>query len=151
MTWGCGARARRRRRQSYPEALHFEFSWPRCSALLAQPPFDGHLGRAHTFCGHVNGLGHGTNMFGFFRPGKGCSAIKRSLRRTVQLRGKKNASIYATTCRSDPNCGMLSFSPDSKRSSPGAFARSFHLGAGLVRPKAHCSGNRSRTRCKSPK
>src|SRR5215470_10754233 len=64
---------------------------------------------------------------------------------------RKNATIYTITCRGDPSCGMLSFYPNGECSSPSAFAGSFYLRTGLVRPKAQSSGSRPRTRRKSPK
>jgi hypothetical protein len=67
------------------------------------------------------------------------------------VRGERNAIVHSITCRSGPNCGMLSFHPGGECSCPITFAGSFYLRAGLVGSKAQCSGGRARTRRKSQK
>jgi hypothetical protein len=48
---------------------------------------------------------------------------------------RKNATACTITCRSDPNCGMLSFHPYGECSGPIPSARSFYLRTGLVDQK----------------
>jgi len=58
------------------------------------------------------------------------------LKRTVQPRGERNATVYTIACRGYPNCGMLSFHLNRECTGPSTFAGSFYLRTGLVGSKA---------------